>query len=399
MCGRCDRPEEGSDVRILMTVHHELDGGAGAPGATLRLAEEFVRAGHRVDLYSFEDLPRRLGGRGRTVLFPWFVRRHMRAAAAREPYDVVDASSGDSAWLDATAPRMRRTLLVVRSHGLEHVHDARVHEGGPPTSWRDRLYHGRYRLAEVARAMRRADLNLMLNRGDARYATTRLGVAPDRVRVVANGVPAAFLLRGSARPVAQPRVVVVGGYLDRKGVAYGAAALNTLLARHTDLTAVFLGTNCPAQRVLADFADAVRPRVRVVPRYPNGALPELLRTGDIHLFPTLAEGFPLALLETMARGLVPVVTAVDGPTEVASHGLNAFVVPPRDPDALVRAVESLLCDPDLRAELSARAAVTARAYTWPRVAAENLRLMTEALARKHPLAAAPVPIAQGGSCG
>jgi len=367
-----------------MTIHHELDAQAGAPGATLRLAEEFGRRGHRVDVYSFDDLPRRLGGRGRAVAFPHLVRRRVRAASARQPYDVVDASSGDSAWLDAASPRLRRSLLVVRSHGLEHVHDQRVHDGAPPSSWRDRLYHGRYRLAEVARAMRRADLNLMLNRGDARYATTRLGVAPDRVRVVANGVPVAFTLAGPVQPTARPRIVVIGGYLDRKGIAYGAAALDALLTRHGELTAAFLGTGCPAERVLADLAPEVRDRVEVIPRYPNAGLPELLRAGDIHLFPTLAEGFPLSLLETMARGLVPVVTAVDGPTEVASHGDNALVVPPRDPAALVCAVESLLGDPELRRGLSARAAATARRYTWPAVAAENLRLMVDALARKRP---------------
>jgi glycosyltransferase involved in cell wall biosynthesis len=178
-------------------------------------------------------------------------------------------------------------------------------------------------------------------------------------------------------------VVVVGSYIERKGAIYGAMAVNILLDRHAGLTASFLGTGCPAERVLADIDPGLRDRIHVVPRYPNGTLPGLLRAGDIHLFPTLAEGFPLALLETMARGLVPVVTAVDGPTEVALDGVNALLVPPRSPTALVRAVETLLADADLRHRLAERAVRTARRYTWPRVAADNLRLMSEALARKR----------------
>jgi glycosyltransferase involved in cell wall biosynthesis len=370
-------------VRILMTIHHELDVEAGAPGATLRLAEEFARDGHRVDLFSFADLPRRLGGRARVVVFPLFVSRRVRASHARQAYDVIDASSGDSTWLDASAPRFRRTLLVVRSHGLEHVHDRRLHAGGPRSSLRDRLYHGHYRLAEVARAMRRADLNLMLNRGDARYATTRLGVRPERVRVVANGVPASFIRHDPAPPSVAPRVVVVGSHIERKGAIYGVMAVNVLLDRYDGLTAAFLGTGCPEDRVLADIEPALRGRVQVVPHYPNGTLPRLLRAGDIHLFPTLAEGFPLSLLETMACGLVPVVTAVDGPTEVAYDGVNALLVPPRNPMLLVHAVETLLGDQDLRRRLSERAVATARRYTWPEVAAENLRLISEALDRKR----------------
>jgi hypothetical protein len=37
------------------------------------------------------------------------------------------------------------------------------------------------------------DLALLLNQYDADYATNQLGVDPDRVRVVANGIPAEFL--------------------------------------------------------------------------------------------------------------------------------------------------------------------------------------------------------------
>ena len=134
----------------------------------------------------------------------------------------------------------------------------------------------------------------------------------------------------------------------------------------------------------------------MVPRYPNGTLPELLRAGDIHLFPTLAEGFPLALLETMACGLVPVVSAVDGPTEVAADGVNALLVPPRNPMLLAHAVETLLGDAGLRHRLSARAIETARRYTWPRVAAENLRLIWKALDRKRSGARSGVRAAAGG---
>jgi glycosyltransferase involved in cell wall biosynthesis len=382
-------------VRILLTIHHHLDAEAGAPGATVRLAQEYARAGHEVTVLSFDDLPARLGERARVMAFPAFVAHRVRTAP--RPYDVIDASSGDAAWLDPSTERLGRTAVVFRSHGLEHVHYRRLRAGSPAPSVLGRLYHGGYRLAEVARSLRRADLALLLNAGDARYAVDRLHVPADRVHVVPNGVPAAFVDGEPGPPVVRPRVVVVGSHLARKGVIYAAFALNILLDRHPELTAAFLGTRCPPEQVYADIDPQLRDRVEVVPYYPNGALPTLVRSGDIHLFPTLAEGFPLALLETMACGLVPVVSDVDGPTEVARDHVNALVVPPRSPLALVDAVEALLADRGLRQRLAGRAAATARRYTWARVAALNLRLIHDAVRRKRGgVPAVPVPTASGG---
>ncbi len=65
------------------------------------------------------------------------------------------------------------------------------------------------------------------------------------------------------------------------------------------------------------------------------------------------EGLPKTLLEAAACGRPIVATDVAGSREIAIEGVNALVVPPRDPVALAAALERLLRDPDLRSRFGA----------------------------------------------
>jgi glycosyltransferase involved in cell wall biosynthesis len=63
-------------------------------------------------------------------------------------------------------------------------------------------------------------------------------------------------------------------------------------------------------------------------------IPQLLSAFDLYVLPSLWEGLPLALLEAMAVGKPILATRVGGNPEVVEHGVNGYVVEPRDPAAL-----------------------------------------------------------------
>ena len=378
-------------MKILLTIHHNLDPNAGAPGATWKLGQEYQKLGHEVHYYSFDNLPHKLPGMVESMMFPEFLAGHILALSQKQAVDVVDASTGD-AWVWA---KLRRTdnspVLVTRSHGLEHImhlenlEEARL--GNLHLSWKYPLYHGGFRLWEVANSVRDADLSLFCNRRDLDYAVEKLGVDVGRASLCENGIPEAFLnLPFEPTPAAEDsviRIALVATYIPRKGIHYGVPALNKILARYPQVEVSFMGTGCSEAQVYADFEPSVRDRIRVVPRYQHETLPELLRGHHIKLFPTLSEGFSIALLDAIACGLAPVTTTTPGPMEVVRDGDNGILVPPRDTLAIEQALERLITDRSYLAKLRRNAYATAQKYSWQRIAGDNLAFYEAALSEKR----------------
>lgn len=369
-----------------------MDPDSGAPGVTWELGSHYRSQGHAVHYLSFDDMPRWIPSRAASVMFPAFVAWRIRRLAARQPIDVIDASSGD-AWIWALGSRGRaraRTLLVTRSHGLEHtahlelLEDAR--RGNLELSWKYPLYYGGFRLWEVAQSLRGADLSLFCNRADRDYAVRELGVPPQRAKQIVNGMPGSFrdlpFTPHAGHHEKEIRIAQIGSYIPRKGVAYGAAALNRLLKRHPAVGVTFVGSQGPPAAVLDDFDPDVRSQITVIPTFKRDELPSLLEGHQIKLLPTTFEGFSVSLVEAMACGLAPVTTTTPGPTEIVRDGFNGLLVPPRDSEALEHALERLIGDPALLDRLRRGAHETAQTYTWDRIGQDALALYLEAAASK-----------------
>lgn len=67
------------------------------------------------------------------------------------------------------------------------------------------------------------------------------------------------------------------------------------------------------------------------------------------------EGFPKSVIEAMAQGIPPVVTAVGGMPELVAHGQAGILVPPCNPSKLAEALIGLSSDHQLRKELGEKA--------------------------------------------
>ena len=89
---------------------------------------------------------------------------------------------------------------------------------------------------------------------------------------------------------------------------------------------------------------------------------DLLPALDVFALSSRFEGLPIALLEAMATGIAPVTSSVGGIPEVITDGEDGLLVPPGDPAALASALDKVLNDPALRADLGRRAATRAAAF-------------------------------------
>jgi len=120
-------------------------------------------------------------------------------------------------------------------------------------------------------------------------------------------------------------------------------------------------------------------RVRFLGWVDDDELEGLYRAATCFVFPSLAEGFGLPVLEAMVRGK-PVACSRIGPLEEVA-GEAALYFDPEDTKDIARAIETLLADGDLREQLARAGRRRAKQFSWARTAETTLAAYKRALAQ------------------
>lgn len=209
----------------------------------------------------------------------------------------------------------------------------------------------------LVRAALPADRWLVLGEGLARDYARCLGLPAESVEVLHN--PVRLQPPRAERPAGDPvRVVSLGRLGQRKGT-YDLIAALTLLpdSVRERMRVVIAGDGEVAEAESAAARSGVLDILTVRGWVEPDERDRLLDQADVFVLPSYEEGLPMALLEAMSRGLVPVTTPVGSIAEIVDDRADGLLVVPGDTAALARALELLVTDPPLRLRL----AVSARA--------------------------------------
>lgn len=179
-----------------------------------------------------------------------------------------------------------------------------------------------------------------------------LGLPESKAQVIRPAVdPVEFA--GCADPEAGRRVEVIltGSAIWRKGLEYALAAFRKAVDHGLDARMRVVGgaDKENRSRLLYTIADlGLEGRVEWVEAQPPERVAELLGESSVFLHASLSEGISNAVLEAMACGLPVVVTDAGGTREAVRDGVEGFVVPCRDVEAMAEALVRLGRDPELR---------------------------------------------------
>lgn len=215
---------------------------------------------------------------------------------------------------------------------------------------------------------------------DSEYVATEIRdiyrIEPQRVVAVPLGVRP--MPTGTHPAPGAPYLLALGSVERRKDLTTLVAAFDALASQDRELRLVHAG---PDGNASDDLADAIgrsphRDRILRLGWVDDGARSALVEQAAAVAYPSLYEGFGLVPLEAMAAGRPVVTTAVSSIPEVA--GDAAVYAPVQDPDGLAEALQRVLTDSSLAADLADRGRARAAAFTWERTAAGLVDLYRQA---------------------
>jgi len=197
----------------------------------------------------------------------------------------------------------------------------------------------------------------------------RWGAAPDRIVLIPNGVDVARV-QADVR-VQPPTAVVVANFRWYKGHDVLLAALE-LVKSPLSVRLIGEGGSRAEIQQLAQ-ARGIAHKIHLVDD-PADVGSELAHA-QFAIHPSRTEGLSNAILEQLAAGLPVVATDVGGTSLLIRDGHNGFLVPPGDPEALGRQIETLASSPTLRLAMSHRARRDVSAFQWDACAERYLALL------------------------
>jgi len=157
-----------------------------------------------------------------------------------------------------------------------------------------------------------------------------------------------------AEQASLPLVLMVGSVEPRKNQLGALAAARRLHERGIAFRLVFVGGGSAVEldRLRRGIHDARKAGMQAELRSGVGdaELAGLYADAACFVFPSLQEGYGLPIAEALTLG-VPVVTSRYGAMAEVAAGGGCIVVDPRDDEAIASAVESVLTDAEVRADL------------------------------------------------
>jgi glycosyltransferase involved in cell wall biosynthesis len=285
------------------------------------------------------------------------------AILRRERFDVLHTHTPKPGLLGRVAARVTGVPFVVNTvHGLYAKPDDPLKRRLPVLG----LEWVAARFSDLELYQSYEDLGWAWRRGIVSRGKSRfLGNGTDLNRFHPDAVPQARreALRGELGiPPGALVVGTLGRLVAEKGYRELLGAMREVRKTIPGVRLLAIGPRDPAK------ADALREEeLEAVKDFavftgPRADTPGLFSLMDVFVLPSWREGLPRAPIEAAAMGKPLVLTDIRGCREVGRDGVEALLVPPRDPHRLASALTRLLRDAEMRSRMgnAARARVLER---------------------------------------
>ena len=364
--------------RVAICTHGELFGGVERHVLTIVEGLAACNVSPLLILFRDGELAAQARGIGidpvvlpaRNIAMPVTSRR-LAGILAERAIRVVHVHGYKAAVFCALARKWHRFAMVKTEHGLPEPMAQ-----GTGRTLLNRLYYWldaiATRMAAMAVCYVSKDIREYYGRA---HAGLPMFVIPNGVRCM----DSSQFMRPSDLPAECFNLLMVGRLDSVKGHDFAIKALATgALAADIRLSIVGSG---PRESELLRFAKTlgVADRVQMLGFRRNAC--DYIAHCDALLMPSLHEGVPYVLLEAMALGVPVIASSVGGLAETIENGATGLLVPPRNVQELVKAIQLMRADEGLRARVGRDAkAVQVLRYSVDAMTSRYVQVYSDLLA-------------------
>ncbi|MGW0803946.1 glycosyltransferase family 4 protein [Nonomuraea sp. NPDC002799] len=235
---------------------------------------------------------------------------------------------------------------------------------------------------------RRLDALVTLTKADLRDYRETLPKKPKKLVRIPNAVPP---MSGDVAKLDAKVAIAVGRLTRIKGFHRLITAWETVAATHPDWKLRIFGAGPQEENLAQQIVDAGLSGKVELPG-PTSDVGAELEKASIYALSSRHEGFPMTILEAMAKGLSIVsFNSPHGPKEMITHEVDGLLVKPRTNANLAASLIRVIEDEQLRRELAAGALETARSYDVDVIGQKWDALLAELLARRDGTYVRPTP--------
>lgn len=185
--------------------------------------------------------------------------------------------------------------------------------------------------------------------------------------------------------------VFIGRLAEKKGVSYLLKSLPLLDKKILTNSHFVIAGDGQLKRELEQQAKKLKLKNVTFTGYVHGEDKDsLLRLANYMVFPSIidsmndSEGFPVAIMESLAAGKVVLGSNVSGAETIFKNGTNGFVFEEKSAKSLAQAVSDVYTlSPSEKTRIEKASLGLAKRYSWGKIAGEHLEVLEQGLQNHH----------------
>jgi glycosyltransferase involved in cell wall biosynthesis len=267
------------------------------------------------------------------------IQNKLKEIHAQNPIDIVEGSELNFAFFPKKTPYKK----LIRLHGGHHFFA--LEQGKKTAIWRSFQEKRSFKTADYFVAVS----NFVGNQ-TKKYLNYNFNF-----KTIFNSINLSAFYESNTTLEKQSKLVFIGTVCEKKGIDKLILALPEIKKNHPEITLDIVGRDwfskdgkSYTKYLKSIIDDDVRERVKFLGSVPYDALPKIIESSQVCVFPSIVESFGLTIIEAMAMGKAVAASNIKPFKEIVANSNSVSFFKPNSIEDISEKISVLLSDKQIR---------------------------------------------------